>query len=195
MLLTNIFNCVTIIITTNTIKYVIPRGDKMSDDLTKKYGNKKNVKLEMDEEYRKHKDNQKNGHIGFWIDKIDQEEMNTLAHLAEILSKVGVEIQVKHFSEDLNSNLVSFNVDYETFNKTTNRGAGRKKDHKMSERYKECTVSELKMKLDSGMKKIDIIKELGCPGMTFYRILKKIEEDDIFNWEGGQDCSIWLFTS
>ena len=72
----------------------------------------------------------------------------------------------------------------------------------MGKRYKECTVSELKAKLESGMKKSEIIAELGCPKATFYRILKNIKErdeacikDEPENLNGNADCSIWIYTS
>ena len=74
----------------------------------------------------------------------------------------------------------------------TTRNAGRKKDFTMNERYKNCTISELKIKLESGMKKSDIIAELGCPRSTFYRILKNIENINVYKM--GED-SIWLYTN
>ena len=114
-------------------------------------------------------------------------DTHELAVLKELLGKVGITMSASHGSY---SDMLSFRIDYETFDKVTSRGAGRKKDITMKNRYKECTVAELKEKLKT-MKKSEIIEDLGCPSMTFYRILKNINLDD----ESDQDMSIWHFTS
>ena len=44
------------------------------------------------------------------------------------------------------------------------------------------------------MKISEIIKELGCPKATFYRILKNIEADERDNLMSGRE-SIWNYTS
>ena len=85
------------------------------------------------------------------------------------------------------TDILSFSIHKETYEKVVNRNAGRKKDYHMNERYQSCTVAQLEEKMKK-MKKQDIILELGCPKMTFYRILKNI------NWEE-KEVSIWKFTS
>lgn len=145
----------------------------------------KELKLELD------------GKITEWKDSysvvtctIADDEIHKLAVLKECLAKVGIDMSAQRYEE---CDTLSFEIDFETFNKVTNRGAGRKKDYSMDERYKQCTVSELKKKLDT-MKKCDIIKELGCPKATFYRILNNIEKDKGVI-ESEPNMSIWHFTS
>lgn len=122
----------------------------------------------------------------------DSDSMHRLAVLKECLDKVGIEMTAVRY-EDEKTDVLSFKIDFETFSKVTQRGAGRKKDYSMSERYKKCTVSELKTKLES-MKKCEIIEELGCPKATFYRILKNIAAAEVKNLVNGND-SIWYYTS
>ena len=119
--------------------------------------------------------------------EIKDDNIHSLAVLKECLSKVGITLEAKRYEHN---DILNFKIDFETFNKVTKRGAGRKKDYSMEKKYKKCTVSELKTKLKT-MKKCDIIEELECPKATFYRILKNIELDNIAEDED----SIWLYTS
>ena len=120
--------------------------------------------------------------------KLIPDSIHGLAILKELLEKVGIELFASH-DESINMDILTFKINYETYNKMLSRKAGRKKDCCMESRYKPCTVSELKMKLKT-MKNTEIIKELGCPKATFYRILKHIE-----GRRGIGDRSIWEFTS
>lgn len=125
---------------------------------------------------------------------IPDDKIHELAILNEHLERVGISIRVtRHDVTDI----LSFKINNESYKKATCRGAGRKKDHDMAARYKECSVAELKVKL-STMKKSEIIKELGCPKATFYRILKNLKayESDYDNppsWI--EKDSIWIYTS
>ena len=163
----------------------------MWEDLTEKYNDNEIVKLEMSEQYKRRKDSIDSGYLNLWKSHISQIDMDTLAHFAELLSKVGVELKVKHTPH---GNIVSFFINYETFNKTVTRKAGRKKDYAMGNRYKPCTVSELKAKLESGMKNLQIIEELGCPKSTFYKILNNLKKDENL-FDHIKDDSIWDYTS
>lgn len=149
----------------------------------------KEIKLVLDGEIKEFKDD-----YSIVTCKIADNEIHNLAVLKNCLEKIGITMNAQRYEE---WDTLSFKINFETFNKITNRGAGRKKDYSMEKRYKECKVSELKMKLET-MKKCDIITELGCPKTTFYRILKNIEEDKTyidFEKKMGIDPSIWDFTS
>lgn len=118
----------------------------------------------------------------------DEESMHKLAVLKDCLNKVGIKMEaVRSDCTDL----LTFKIDFDTFEKVTNRGAGRKKDYDMGKKYKECTVGELKEKLKT-MKKSEIAEELGCPRMTLYRILKNMESSLSADLD---TMSIWFFTS
>ena len=91
------------------------------------------------------------------------------------------------------TDILSFTINNDIYDQVIKRGAGRKKDYTMQERYKDCTISELKEKLKI-MKKVDIMKELGCPKATFYRILKNIKAVDAFDDEDTANTSIWWYT-
>lgn len=139
-----------------------------------------------------------------FADGITEDELKTLSILKEVLKKSGIDLRVTHyvdeyFEEEKNGIYISFK-EKKVAEKIT-RNAGRKKDYSMFEKYKECTVSELKTKLDSGMKKSEIIAELRCPKATFYRILKNIEKIDVLYTTEPDEMadhlnrSIWLYTS
>ena len=124
------------------------------------------------------------------ISNMFPENIHELAILQEYLAKVGISLSVtKHEYTDI----MSFVIDFDTFDKVTGRNAGRKKDRTMGKRYKECTVSELKTKLQT-MKNCDIIAELECPKITFYRIMKNIKSAENEGYISDND-SIWEYTS
>lgn len=148
-------------------------------------------KIELNLQREPDKDNDRNVHIPCHILVYDdREEEHKLAVLKECLSKVGIELTANRGEM---CDYLNFRIDFEKFDKITGRNAGRKKDRTMKDRYKPCTVSQLKTKLSQGMKKSEIIQELGCPKPTFYRILKHIDRLN-WDWEFLQDCSIWDFT-
>lgn len=118
------------------------------------------------------------------ICEISEQNIHELAILKEYLGKVGITVNAVRYPQ---TDILSFSIQKETYEKVVNRNAGRKKDYNMNKRYKSCTVAQLDEKIKT-MKKQDIINELGCPKMTFYRILKNID------WEA-KDMSIWEFTS
>lgn len=118
------------------------------------------------------------------ICEISEQNIHELAVLKEYLEKVGIMVNAVRYP---GTDILSFSIHKETYEKVVNRNAGRKKDYHMDERYKSCTVAQLDAKMKT-MKKQDIINELGCPKMTFYRILKNIDWD-------AKDMSIWHFTS
>lgn len=118
------------------------------------------------------------------ICEISEQNIHELAVLKEYLGKVGIMVNAVRYPQ---TDILSFSINKETYEKVVNRNAGRKKDYHMNERYKSCTVTQLEEKMKI-MKKQAIINELGCPKMTFYRILKNID------WEK-KDMSIWEFTS
>lgn len=120
--------------------------------------------------------------------KFIPESIHELAILKELLEKVGIRVHASH-AEEIDMDILGFSINYDTYNKIVYRKAGRKKDCCMESRYQSCTVSELKLKLKT-MKNTEVIKELGCPKATFYRILKNIE-----GRRGIGDRSIWEFTS
>ena len=126
---------------------------------------------------------------------VNHPDVHELAVLKEKLGAVGVKMSlVMDRGSDHGVLIFGFRDEY-VRNKT--RCAGRKKDYKMEQRYKECTVSELKMKLKT-MKRCDIIAELGCPKTTFYRIINKLKELECdFENEDSlvDDVSIWIYTS
>jgi len=128
------------------------------------------------------------------ICKISDDNIHELAVLKEYLEKVGIRMRATRY--DI-TDILFFSIDKEKYDKVVKRGAGRKKDYHLAEKYKECKVSELKEMLKT-MKKCEIIKELGCPKRTFYNILKNIEEEEAYiayEKEQGYDLSIWNFTS
>ena len=132
-------------------------------------------------------------HLNF--NQISEGDLTTLAFLKEILSKFDIELDVTHHIYDEKHAYDSVFIHYKRENmlKKATRNAGRKKDFEMAYRYKECTVSELKMKLDSGRKKSDIIAELGCPRTTFYRILRNLGKEIDLDLYGSD--SIWMYTN
>lgn len=140
---------------------------------------------------KKNEEREKNdfvaGHKNFFIVcKIESErEIHDLAVLKEYLDKVGIEMNLSKYPSGYT---LSFGIDKNEYDRVVKRNAGRKKDYDMADRYKDCKVSELKKKLKT-MKKTEIIKELGCPKTTFYRLLKVLPIDE--DW--ADDCSIWNF--
>lgn len=124
------------------------------------------------------------------ICKVVDDHIHDLAVLKEYLDKVGINMSLSRYDT---TDILSFSIDNDTYNKMVKRGAGRKKDYTMRERYEECTVSELKTKLET-MKRVDIIKELGCPKATFYRILKNIKKYNSFANADEANTSIWYYT-
>ena len=147
-------------------------------------------KIELTLKREPDKDNDRNVHIPCHIYGDREEEVHKLAVLKECLFKVGIELTADRGEV---CDYLNFAINFEKFDKITGRNAGRKKDKTMKDRYKPCTVSQLKMKLNQGMKKSEIIQELGCPKPTFYRILKHLDGLN-WDWEFLQDCSIWEFT-
>ena len=125
---------------------------------------------------------------------IPDDQIHELAILNEHLERVGISLKVTRYE---GTDILGFKINNESYKKATCRGAGRKKDHNMAARYKECSVAELKVKLGT-MKKSEIIKELGCPKATFYRILNNLKVDGC-NMENidslFDDDSIWIYTS
>lgn len=120
-----------------------------------------------------------------FCDGMTGQEQKRLQELSGILDKVGVSLDL---SATHGHKMLSISIDYDTYNRVTGRGAGRKKDPDMADRYRPCTVSKLNKLLNSGKKKSEIIEYLGCPKMTFYRILK--------NMEGAPArASIWDYTT
>ena len=119
-------------------------------------------------------------------------DVHELAVLKEALQNVGIELSLSKIN---NSDILMFSLHH--YKEKTSRNAGRKKDYSMHSKYKECTVSELKMRLLT-MKKSEIIKDLGCPKSTFYRILNNLKEREcIFDGEDAfmDNDSIWLYTN
>ena len=124
-------------------------------------------------------------------------DLHELAVLKEKLEAVGVGFRVGKTKNG--SNMLVF--DFEDVNCKVNRtrNAGRKPE-KMDEKYNDCTVYGLKEMLKT-MKKVDIIKELGCPKSTFYRVLKNIEAKNIDIYgplDVDLECdrnSIWEYTN
>ena len=123
----------------------------------------------------------------------DEDEIHKLAVLKECLEKVGIELTVDTADEEGMRDYLMFKIDFDKFDTATSRRAGRKKDYTMDKRYKSCTVAELKEKLDKGMKKTEIMRELGCPKPTLYRIIKNL--DGFWDKKHFQDYDIWDFTS
>lgn len=164
-------------------------------DITK--GMKKDEKLEVPATKiaKTSTHNHKTHGISFEKNFITEEDLQSLSLLKEILSKSGATLDVTHNIQrdgtEYNSIYIYMNEDKVAV-KTT-RNAGRKQQLFKNGKYKECTVSELKMKLESGMKKTEIINELGCPKATFYRILKNLGED--IEHEDVQMHSIWIYTT
>jgi len=125
---------------------------------------------------------------------ISEDSAQELAILKDYLYKVGISVKATRYES---TDVLTFIIDKEKYDKVVKRGAGRKKDYKLEEKYKKCTVSELKKMIET-MKKSDIIKELGCPKRTFYNILNNIKEAEEFldaEYEQGCDPSIWDYTS
>jgi len=90
----------------------------------------------------------------------------------------------------LSYDFIVMKVDEEQYKAALTRKAGRKPDFKKKyDMYGKCTVGELQERLKT-MTKSDIARELGCPRMTLYRILKNIAEN-----HPDSETSIWHYTS
>ena len=147
----------------------------------------KEIKLEKTSEARE-------SNYASIICHISEDGIHELATLKDYLLKVGISMRATRYES---ADILTFMIDKEKYEKVVKRGAGRKKDYSMEEKYKKCTVSELKKMLET-MKKSDIIKELECPKRTFYNILNNIKEAEEFldaEYEQGYDPSIWDYTS
>ena len=124
---------------------------------------------------------------------LDEKTLDEIARLSDTLEKVGVSLEMERYENTgLTSSydMLRLKVNEEQYKKVTTRHAGRKQNFiEMHEKYKACTVAELKKYLGT-MTKIKIAALLGCSRMTLYRIIKNIEK-----YEPEDDMSIWHYTS
>lgn len=124
---------------------------------------------------------------------ISDDAAKELGVLKEYLEKVGIKLSATRHKDDTSgftTDILSFAINNAAYKKAVYRNAGRKMDYHKHERYKPCTVAELKEKLET-MNKSEIAEELGCQRGTLYRILKNVDFDD----KDEQNYSIWSYTS
>ena len=133
------------------------------------------------------------GTVAFMTYTLSDEKLEELSELAEKLKKAGVSLSITRYEtteSESGYDIMQFQVDEEQFLSVTTRHAGRKPDFSAKyDKYKKCTVQQLREKLQT-MSKTKIAEELGCPRMTLYRIIKNIEK-----MEPDETMSIWHFTT
>ena len=133
------------------------------------------------------------GLISITAQTLSDKNLDELAALSKLMERVGVSVEVnrnKNPETGLSYDFIVMKVNKEQYRNAVTRKAGRKPDFdKKYDRYGKCTVRELQEKLKT-MTKSDIAKELGCPRMTLYRILRNISEN-----KPDPDTSIWHYTS
>lgn len=124
---------------------------------------------------------------------LNEKTLDEMARLSEVLEKVGVSLNIERYENtELTSShdTLHIKVNEEQYKKITTRYAGRKQNFiEMHEKYKVCTVEELKEYL-SKMTKTKTAALLGCSRMTLYRVIRNIEK-----YEPEGDMSIWHYTS
>lgn len=133
------------------------------------------------------------GSVSLPVYLLDEKTLDEMARLADVFERVGISLNIERYENTgLTSSydMLRIKVNEEQYKKVTTRHAGRKQNFiEMHEKYKACTVAELKEYLDT-MTKIKIAALLGCSRMTLYRIIKNIEK-----YEPEDYMSIWHYTS
>ena len=108
----------------------------------------------------------------YWLDEHQSESFEKVDELSEILSHIGVSIEIKNSNA---GNYIEFNYDMEKINKKLKRHAGRKKAR--------CAMSietkDVRERMDKGESAERIASELGISRSTLFRKLKYAEEHDI----------------
>lgn len=151
------------------------------------------TKIDLKKQYNSLEQKKLNGWVSFTAHSLTEQSLNELAAMAEQLEKVGVSLEIsrkENTETGVSYDFVVLKVNEERYQSVITRHAGRKADFdRKYDTYGKCTVAELQEKLKT-MKKTDIAKELGCPRMTLYRILRNISENN-----PDADTSIWHYTS
>jgi len=133
------------------------------------------------------------GFLSFTAQTLNDKNLDELAAFANLMERVGISVDItrnQNPETGLSYDFIVMKVDEEQYKAALTRKAGRKPDfNKKYDMYGKCTVGELQEKLKT-MTKSDIARELGCPRMTLYRILKNIAEN-----HPDPETSIWHYTS
>ena len=136
---------------------------------------------------------QPEGFISFTAQTLNDKKLDELAAFANLMERVGISVDItrnQNPETGLSYDFIVMKVDEEQYKAALTRKAGRKPDfNKKYDMYGKCTVGELQERLKT-MTKSDIARELGCPRMTLYRILKNIAEN-----HPDPETSIWHYTS
>jgi len=150
-------------------------------------------RIDLGKRLKEEKKSKGEGYVSLPSYPLSESKLDDLAYLSALLEKAGISLSVDRHTDAERGpdyDIITLAVHTERYNKVITRHAGRKPNFEEKyNKYRECTVTELKEKLTK-QSKTRIAEELGCSRMTLYRILKNVEK---LSADG--EVSIWHYTS